>query len=185
MQAEFHRIDASGGYAVIIRRDDGLTVRLPGYDRRRRVPHELVHFVAEREFRLDKGVFGSIAAGAMFSSMAVVDGRTTFDARARSRAVLRAYAADIGLAELVVDIVHRGVERGERLGDVLARLKEVWGMVRPNPFPYHPDILRRTLAMLSGLADRWQALPEGEHLTLRWPLGPQVAADPRVAAEPG
>jgi hypothetical protein len=185
MHAEFHRTDVSGGYAVIIRRDDGLTVRLPGYDRKWRVPHDLAHFVAEREFRLNKGVFGSIAAGAMFSNMAVVDGRQRFDAKMRSRAVLRAHTAEIGIAELVAGVVHQGVERDERFEDVWARLREAWGTVRPEPCPYHPETLRRVLTMLAALAERWQALPEGERLTLRWSLPVDVSADDRAAAGPG
>jgi hypothetical protein len=185
MHAEFHRTDSRGGYAVIIRRDDGLTVRLPGYDRKWRVPHDLAHFVAEREFRLNKGVFGSIAAGAMFSNMAVVEGRQRFDANVRSRAVLRAHTAEIGIAELVAGVVHEGVERAERFEDVWARLREAWGTVRPGPCPYHPETLRRVLAILTALAVRWQALPEGEGLTLRWPLPVEVSPDRRAAAGPG
>src|SRR5262245_21588200 len=165
MQAEFHRTDGRGGYAVLIRRDDGLTVRLPGYDRTPRVPHDLAHFIAEREFRLDKGVFGSIAAGAMFTNMAVVDGRARFDAKARSRAVRRAHTVELGLAELVAGVVHDGIERRERFEDVLVRLREAWGRVRPGPCPFHPETLRRALDILSELADRWQTLPEGERLT--------------------
>jgi hypothetical protein len=184
MQAEFHRTDGRGGYAVIIRRDDGLTVRLPGYDRKWRVPHDLAHFVAEREFRLSKGVFGSIAAGAMFSNMAVVDGRQRFDANMRSRAVLRAHAAEIGIAELVAGVVHQGIERDERFEDVWARLREAWGTVRPGPCPYHPETLRRVLAILVALGERWQALPEGEHLTLRWSLPVEVSADRPAAGGP-
>jgi hypothetical protein len=168
MQAEFHRTDGRGGYAVIIRRDDGLTVRLPGYDRTFRVPHDLAHFIAEREFRLGKGVFGSIAAGAMFSNMAVVEGRPRFDANARSRAVLRAHTVELGLAEVVAGVVHQGVEREDRFEEVFGRLREAWGIIRPGPCPYHPETLRRALAILYGLAERWQALPEGEQLTLRW-----------------
>lgn len=171
MQAEFHRTDSRGGYAVIIRRDDGLVVRLPGYDRTWRVPHDLAHFVAEREFRLDKGVFGSIAAGAMFSNMAVVEGRPRFDAKVRSRAVLRANTAEIGLAELLVDVVHQAVEHGQRFEGALAGLRAAWGVLREGPCPLPPDALRRALTILSDLAERWQGLLEGERLTLRWQSG--------------
>jgi hypothetical protein len=184
MHAEFHRTDGSGGYAVIIRRDDGLTVRLPGYDRKWRVPHDLAHFVAEREFRLNKGVFGSIAAGAMFTNMTVVDGRQRFDAKVRSRAVLRAHTAEIGIAELVAGVVHQGVERGERYEEVWVRLRGAWGTVRSGPCPYHPETLRRVLAILAALAERWQALPAGEWLTLRWPLPVEISAGDRGAAAP-
>jgi hypothetical protein len=170
MQAEFHRTDASGGYAVIVRRDDGLTVRLPGYDAARRVPHDLAHFVAEREFRLIRGVFGSIAAGAMFSNMAVVGGRARLDTHARSRAVLRAHTPDLGLAEAVSGVVHRAVEQPAPFPEVMADLAGAWGSLRAGPCPFRPETLRRTLVILAGLAQRWAALAEGGRLTLRWPL---------------
>ncbi|HKT05787.1 MAG TPA: hypothetical protein VJT31_40265 [Rugosimonospora sp.] len=161
-----------------------MAVRLPGYDRTWRVPHDLAHFVTEREFRLDKGVFGSIAAGAMFSNMAVVEGRPRFDARVRSRAVLRAHTAELGLAELVAGVVHDAVERGERFDQALLRLREAWGTVRSGPCPYHPETLRRALHILSGLAERWQTLPEGARLTLRWILPAEVSAGRRAGAGP-
>src|SRR5262249_22180169 len=139
---------------------------------------------AEREFRLNKGVFGSIAAGAMFSNMAVVDGRARFDANVRSRAVLRAHTVEIGIAELVAGVGHQGVERGDPFEDVLAHLREAWGTVREGPCPYHPETLRRVLAILTALAEHWRDLPEGERLTLRWPLPVEVSDERRVAAVP-
>lgn len=169
---------------MTIRRDDGLTVRLPGYDRTFRVPHDLAHFVAEREFRLDKGVFGSIAAGAMFSNMSVVDGKQRFDAHVRSKAVLRSNTAEIGLAEVVSGVVHTAVERRERFESVYQRLREGWGTLREGPCPYPADTLRRALAHLSAMADRWQGLPEGSRLTLHWPLPSGLNGARRGAAVP-
>src|SRR4051794_32548074 len=100
MRVQFHRSDQAGGaYVVLIQREDGLTVQLPGYDQRAAVPHHLAHFVAEHEFRLSHGVFGCIAAGAMFSNMSLVGARPRYDAQARSRAVLRVNAGELSLAE--------------------------------------------------------------------------------------
>src|SRR5262252_8480238 len=100
MRVQFHRSDQAGGaYVVLIRRDDGLTVQLPGYDRDAAVPHHLAHFVTEHEFRLTHGVFGCIAAGAMFSNMSLVGSRARYDTHVRSRAVLRSHAGDLSLAE--------------------------------------------------------------------------------------
>jgi hypothetical protein len=180
MQAEFHRTDSCGGYAVIMRREDGLTVRLPGSDLGWRAPHHLVHFIAEREFRLHRGVFGSIAAGAMFGNMTVVEGRTWFDANARSRAVLRAHTAEIGIAELVAGVVHEGVERQARPEVVLTRLRDAWGTLSPDACPYHPETLRRVLSILDGLVERWWLLPDGQRLALRWPLAVEVSAPRRA-----
>lgn len=63
-------------------------VELPSYSRTHRVPHDLAHAVAEREFGRADGVFGSIAAGAVFDNMRVIAGRPRHDAAARGRRVL-------------------------------------------------------------------------------------------------
>src|SRR5437773_965984 len=79
MRVQFHRGGQPDEYLVLVGRDDGRTARLPGYDGRQAVPHHLVHFVAEHEFHLIHGVFGCIAAGAMFSNMSLVGGRPRYD----------------------------------------------------------------------------------------------------------
>jgi hypothetical protein len=170
MEIHFHRTDGRGGYAVLIRRDDGLTARLPGYDRTRSVPHDLAHFVAEREFELTQGVYGSIAAGAMFSNMSLVDGRPHYDGQARSRAVLRAHADELGLAECISGVVHESVQRHLDFPTTLRRLHEAWGSLRPGPCPYESGVLRRTLGALGELGARWRAVGVGETLSLRWEL---------------
>ena len=63
---------------------------MPSYSRKYRVPHDLAHLVTERELLLATGVFGSLAAGAMFSNARVVSGRPRHDAAARSKRILAA-----------------------------------------------------------------------------------------------
>jgi hypothetical protein len=181
MQVHFHRIDSVGGYAVLMRRDDGLTVRLPGLDRSFRVPHDLAHFVTEREFRLGHGVFGSIAAGAMFSNMAVVGRRPRYDANVRSRAVIRAHSAELSLAEVLSGVVHDGVEHESNTDTVYRQLLIAYGSLRPGPCPYPMATLRRCLGLLWALEGRWRAVPVGQRLALRWELpGVAGAAVPEV-----
>src|SRR2546421_12098896 len=121
MRVQFHRSDRLDEYVVLVRREDGLTVQLPGYDRRMVVPHHLAHFVTEHEFRLTHGVFGCIAAGAMFSNMSLVAGRPRYDAQVRSRAVLRVHAAELGLAECLSGDVHEAAEEDLELGTAYRR----------------------------------------------------------------
>jgi hypothetical protein len=177
MRVQFVRSDHGGGYTVLILREDGLTVRLPGYDRKFRVPHDLAHFVAEREFRLNRGVFGCIAAGAMFANMSLVGGRARYDANVRSRSVLRTHAAELNLAECLSGVVHDAVEHRHELGPAYRRLRESWGVLRPDPCPYTPGDLRQALDVLGQLAQRWQAVGPGGKLALRW--------DPPAAPVPG
>jgi hypothetical protein len=168
MQVHFHRTDGRGGYVVLMRRDDGLNVRMPGYDRRWRVPHDLAHYAVEREFKIEYGVFGSIAAGALFSNMEIVAGHPRFDVRARSRAVIKAHSAEIGLAEVVAGVVHEGVEQDRPLTAVHERLVETWGSLRPGPCPYDAALLRRCLGVLAVLETRWREVGVGQRLALRW-----------------
>jgi hypothetical protein len=168
MQVHFHRTDGHGGYVVLMRRDDGLTVRLPGYDRKWRIPHHMAHFAAEREFHFGQGVFGSIAAGALFSNMSVVAGRPRSDLTARSRSVIKAHTAELGLAEAVSGVVHDGVEHGAAPHLMYARLVETWSSMRPGPCPYPPTTLRRCLAVLALLESRWREIGVGQRLALRW-----------------
>jgi len=74
---------ARGESITTIYRGGGVVVELPSYSRKHRVPHDLAHAVAEREFGLAGGVFGSIAAGAMFDNMRMPAGRPRHDAAAR------------------------------------------------------------------------------------------------------
>jgi hypothetical protein len=168
MQVHFHRTDGHGGYVVLMRRDDGLTVRLPGYDRKWRVPHDMAHFATEREFNLNQGVFGSIAAGALFSNMSVVGGRPRSDVTTRSRSVIKAHTAGLGLAEAVSGVVHDGVEHDAALPVLYTRLVETWSSLRPGPCPYQLATLRRCLAVLALLESRWREVAVGQRLALRW-----------------
>jgi hypothetical protein len=169
MQVQFHRTDGQGGHVVLMRRDDGLTVRMPGYGREWRVPHNMAHFAAEREFKFGHGVFGSIAAGALFSNMSVVAGRPRYDLRSRSRSVIRTHSAELGLAEAVAGVVHDGVEQDTAMPAVYGRLLEVWCSLRPGPCPYQMATLRRCLGVLALLETKWREVGVGQRpLALRW-----------------
>jgi hypothetical protein len=168
MRVQFVRGDLGTGYVVLILREDGVTVRLPGYDRTFRVPHDLAHFVTEREFHLSGGVFGCIAAGAMFSNMSIVDGRARYDANARTRAILKANGAELSVAEVLSGVVHDAVEHRHEFPAAYRRLRESWGILRPEPCPYQPAELRKALDVLTGLGARWRAVEPGGTLALRW-----------------
>jgi hypothetical protein len=168
MRVQFVRGDQGTGYTVLILREDGVTVRLPGYDRTFRVPHDLAHFVTEREFHLSRGVFGCIAAGAMFANMSIVDGRARYDGNVRSRTVLKTHAAELSLAECLSGVVHDAVEHRHGLGAAYRRLRETWGVLRAEPCPYQPAELRQALGVLARLGERWRAVEPGGTLALRW-----------------
>jgi hypothetical protein len=112
-------------YATQAVRDDGVSVQVPSYDRTAPLPHDLAHYVVERELGLKNGFWGCVAAGALFPGMTVISGRQRPQAAARSAAVIREAGQHGTEAEVLVGvllgIVHDGLEPGgaaarERLG---------------------------------------------------------------------
>src|SRR5690606_24640251 len=64
----------------------------------------------ERAFRLEHGFWGCVSAGAEFATVEIVEGRTKHDHRARSAALIKEHAAELGLAERVVGTVLAALE---------------------------------------------------------------------------
>jgi hypothetical protein len=155
---------ATGSTCATIRRADGVVLELPGFDRTFRVPHDLAHAVTERALGLSRGVFGSIAGGGVFDNMRVVAGRRPrHDAAQRSRRLLAANKRELGQAELMAGIVHRGVEHGI---DSLAEAKAAWHAFTTGPFPWTDEEFRGAVAELTALADDYN---ESGSIELTWP----------------
>jgi hypothetical protein len=157
-----------GGSVATIFRNDGVVVELPSFSRKHRVPHDLAHAVAEREFGLADGVFGSIAAGAMFDNMRVLTGRPRHDAVARSRRVLAANRWALTVAELMAGVLHRAVEEDAEVG-VTETARHDWGIVSQETFPWTDDQVIAAVGVLRDLAEQWAALACGEGLEFHWP----------------
>lgn len=129
------------------------------------MPHDLAHFAVERARGLPGGIFGCIAAGAVFSNMVVLSGRPRHDARARSMSVLRATRKSISPAESLVGAAHSAAETHRRL--LLRDVREAWGVLRAEPCPYDAQTVRRVASMLEALAEEWSS--STEPLELPWP----------------
>lgn len=160
-----------GESVVTVHRVDGVVVELPSYTRKHRVPHDLAHAVAEREFAMADGVFGVIAAGGMFGNMRVISGRTRHDAAARSSRILAAHSRTLTLAEVVAGALHHLVEHGAAgPGDsAVSIVRRAWGSISQTPFPYPPQRVTAALGVLRDQAGRWAALADGDVLDFRWP----------------
>ena len=88
---------------IIAVRDDGVTLRVRAPDRKFSPPHDLIHLIVEKGMRLQRGLFwGSIAAGAKFASVEVIDGRQKPGANERSAQVVKANASHRSEAEMIV-----------------------------------------------------------------------------------
>jgi hypothetical protein len=141
----------TGSTIGTIRRRDGVIVELPGYDKKHRVPHALAHMVTEQALGLSGGVFGSIAAGAMFSNMRVVGGKPRHDAAERSRRVLHANRHALGLAEVMAGVVHDAVEHGTG-PTAPAEAHRIWATVSADPFPWTDQQLADAVSRLAQLS---------------------------------
>jgi hypothetical protein len=71
-------------------RSDGVRLSIPVFGRLDPIPHDLAHFVIERELDLQNGFLGSIADGAIFEGMHVISGRQPPHAGEHSRTVMKA-----------------------------------------------------------------------------------------------
>ena len=174
-----------GGSVATITRPDGVRLRLTSYDRKYVVPHDLAHFATEQQLRMADGLWGSIAAGAVFDSVEVLSGTR---AGVRSDAVRQRNAAGLALAEVLVGVVHGavngavnravngGVDGTVPAADraVVAQLASAWGSVRQGPCPYPEAHRLAAVRELRSLGERFAALGPDEVLALRWPGGPEA-----------
>jgi hypothetical protein len=162
--------DPRGECVTLIRRADGAEFTLSSYSRKHRVPHDLAHAVTERELGMPDGIFGCIAAGVVFDSMQQTAGKKRHDALVRSARVLKA-PNSIGMSEAITSVIHEAVEK-HRVTPY-ARVREMWGVTRPDPCPYPDADLDRTTETLRELSRRWQT--NSDPLVFPWPKRLQAA----------
>lgn len=171
-------------YEVVVRRDDGVTLRVRTPDKPLKIPHDMVHYVVEREMSFERGFWGSIAAGAIFGSVQVVSGRQPPHAAERSATLIKNSYRQQAAAELYVAVLqgvaHDRIEHDWRA--VCSRLDEVWRPFRwPRPHVSAEDALRVCRALREA-EERWAALPVGESVTLTWAQARKGASNRRRAS---
>lgn len=172
MQLTFQH-DPRGESLTLIRRADGAVFTLTSYSRKWRVPHDLAHAVTERELGIADGIFGVIAAGAVFATMTQLEGKTRYDAKVRSDRILKA-AKGVGISEAIAAVIHEAVEK--RRPAPYAEVRESWGVISQDPCPYSDEEIDRATTVLRELGDQWSASPEP--LEFPWPAR-LVASDPK------
>jgi hypothetical protein len=129
-------------YAVEVRREryPDLWCGSIGYDDR--LPHDLLHFVAEAEYGLDGGIFGDLAAGGNARIFQSFDPELTAKLWRKQR-IRRTRLPD-----------------GRRSEQLAWELEQGW-----RTRTLAPDLQQK----LDDLAERWHALQVGGSLTLEWP----------------
>jgi hypothetical protein len=171
MNVTFTRGEARN-YTTTALRDDGVLLQVPGSDRKFALPHDLAHYIVERELGLHRGFWGRIAAGAVYPGMKVLAGRQPVHAAERSRSVIREAAQQGVEAEVWVGVFLRVMQEGlEPNGTaVRAALSAEWRPSRPERNLPDAAEIGRICSALREAAQRWQALAAGQALTFTWPL---------------
>lgn len=157
-------------YEVFVQRDDGVMLRVRTPDKPLKIPHDMAHYVVEREMNFDRGFWGSIAAGAIFSTVQVVSGRQPPHAAERSAALIKDSYKQQAAAELYVAVM-QGITREGKEQDyrfVCSSLDEIWRPFRwPRPHVSAEDALRVCRALREA-EESWAALPVGQSVKLSW-----------------
>lgn len=167
-----------GGSSTVAERSDGVVLRMQSYDRKWRVPHDLSHAVTERELRIAAGVFGCIAAGAMFGSMQVERGKLRYDAKQRSKRILDANKRTLGMAEVLVGGIHWAVEQRLATTAAVRNTREHWASLSAEPVPFPDEAIGRAVDILRDLATGWPNVGADSGLEFQWPAK-LIAAVPK------
>lgn len=179
MRITFHRFpDHSSAYSVI-ERDDGVVYRMKEFTRAgTELPHDLRHFVVERELGIADGIWGGIAAGMVYTSMDHVRGRRPPHSAERSDELKRAQRQRLMRAELFANLVEAVAMLDDpSAGEIgrLARVKlSVVPVAEPGADPAAVVALPSTEALaaaarsLQAEASRWARLRPGEELVYEW-----------------
>jgi len=151
-------------------RSDGVRLSIPVFGRLDPIPHDLAHFVVERELDLQRGFFGSIADGAIFGGMRVLSGRQPPHAGERSQMVMKANHYPILFSEILVDRTLRAL-KGEAVG--IQPLPMTLPHIPASTRAEREALIQPLAAKMEEMCERWQAIPMGESLLVVWPDHPR------------
>jgi hypothetical protein len=175
MRVTFPRLaDHQRGYCVV-ERDDGVVYRMSGFTvMGPELPHDIRHLIAERELHVSDGIWGSIAAGTVYSSMQHLRGRRPPHAEERSDELKRAQRNRIMRAELLANLVEAVAALDDPSADEIRRLTRAKLSVIPIKEPGAdpavviaappPEALAVAASALQVEAARWARLRVGEEL---------------------
>jgi hypothetical protein len=189
MRVTFPRLaDHQRGYAVV-ERDDGVVYRMDGFTvMGPELPHDIRHLIVERELRVSDGIWGSIAAGTVYTSMHHLRGRRPPHAEDRSDQRKRAQRNRIMRAELLANLVEAVAGLADPSDEEIQQLTRSKLSVIPVKEPGAdpavviqappPEALAAAARALQVEAARWARLRVGEELVyeLRFTASAEVRA---------
>ena len=181
MRVTFPRLpDHERAYALV-ERDDGAVYRLYGGRAGPRLPHDIMHFVVERDLRISDGIWGGIAAGIIFDSMRHVGGRRPPHARERSRELLASFGQRGLRAEVLAGFVEcvAGLDHPSDL-QILTLAADRLAVLPDADADVDPAEVAAAAQALQVEAARWARLRVGEELSYEWPRAPLAARRARA-----
>jgi hypothetical protein len=170
MRVTFPRLpDHERGYAVV-ERDDGAVYLLYGSQAGPRLPHDIMHFVVERELHIRDGIWGGIASGIIFDSMQHVSGRRPPHARDRSRELLASFRRPGLRAEVLANFVQcvAGLDRPSDI-QIMTLAADRLSVLPDADAAVEPAEVAAAAQALQVEAARWARLRVGEKLSYDWP----------------
>jgi hypothetical protein len=170
MHVTFPRLpDRERAYAVV-ERDDGAVYRLYGGLAGPRLPHDIRHFVVERELRIPDGIWGGIAAGIVFDSMDHVSGRRAPHARERSKELMAAFRQRGLRAEALANFVEcvACLDHPSDI-EILTLAATRLSVLPDDDADVEPAEVAAAAQALQVEAARWARLRIGEQLSYDWP----------------
>jgi hypothetical protein len=151
-------------------RDDGVTVQVPCFDRPAWMPHDIVHYVVERGLGLEHGFWGRVAAGAIFPGMTVLEGRQPPHAAIKSHAAIQGFGQYGTEAEVLVgmllEIARQKLDTNLQVAH--AQVRKAWQAGQSAREPLRAEEVRQICCELRVMQQEWQALADGESLTVSW-----------------
>ena len=181
MRVTFPRLpDHERAYALV-ERDDGAVYRLYGGKAGPRLPHDIMHFVVERELHIPDGIWGGIAAGIIFDSMQHVGGRRPPHARERSKELLASFHQRGLRAEVLANFVEcvAGLDHPSDL-EILALAADRLAVLPDADADVDPAEVAAAAQALQVEAARWARLRVGQELSYEWPRMPLAARRART-----
>jgi hypothetical protein len=186
VEIEFRRT-GERRYAVIIHRADQPVLEMspaPGYDPL--MPHDMLHYVVERELGLRCGIFGQLARGGSAGTFHIINekiegGREVARRRRqlakRGARLLREGRHDSSASERAAYICHREWRiRHAAMQQVVAssggsKARETLAhQVTAATGGISGECLDRVCARLDDLSGKWTRLYIGESVTVEWPV---------------
>jgi hypothetical protein len=195
MRITFRRFPGHSSAYSVIERDDGVVYRMKEFTRPgTELPHDLRHFVVERELGVADGIWGGIAAGMVYTSMEHVRGRRPPRSAERSDELKRAPRQRIMRAELLANLVEAIAMLDVPSGDDIRRLTRaklsVVPVTEPGADPADvadvppPEVLAAAARALQVEAARWARLRVGEELVYQWRLAAPAAVTRALRTAP-